>query len=139
MSLEEKQTMFESLESKLHLSQPQLHNVEEELAKIENIHMSNVDGKGVKNDSEKMCSDEVDVDMMEGINLIKMRELLDAEIMLEKQFEKVRLQLSFLKQLPLEIDKHLKFVMDQLHKIIELSKIEVLANEQSSIQSKSKN
>lgn len=54
----------------------------------------------------------------------KIKELVTTEISLERQLESVQSQLLALKQLPSEIEKHLKIVSDQLHKIMELSGVD---------------
>ncbi|XP_008558434.1 uncharacterized protein LOC103578948 [Microplitis demolitor] len=51
----------------------------------------------------------------------KVKELVSTEISLEKQLENVQNQLLALKQLPAEIENHLKVVSEQLYKIMELS------------------
>ncbi|XP_034950656.1 glutamic acid-rich protein-like [Chelonus insularis] len=51
----------------------------------------------------------------------KIQELVSTEISLEKQLENVQNQLLALKQLPAEIENHLKIVSEQLFKIMELS------------------
>lgn len=51
----------------------------------------------------------------------KIRELVTTEISLEKQLESVQKQLLALKQLPSEIENHLRVVSEQLHKIMEMS------------------
>ncbi|XP_026827872.1 uncharacterized protein LOC105275765 [Ooceraea biroi] len=51
----------------------------------------------------------------------KIKELVSTEINLEQQLENVQRQLLALKQLPSEIENHLRIVSDQLHKIMELS------------------
>lgn len=54
----------------------------------------------------------------------KIKELVTTEISLERQLESVQSQLLALKQLPSEIEKHLKIVSEQLHKIMELSGVD---------------
>ncbi|KAK2585513.1 hypothetical protein KPH14_010161 [Odynerus spinipes] len=54
----------------------------------------------------------------------KIRELVRTEINLEKQLENVQNQLLALKQLPSEIENHLKIVSDQLRMIMELSGVQ---------------
>ena len=51
----------------------------------------------------------------------KIKELVSTEISLEKQLESVQKQLLALKQLPSEIENHLRIVSEQLYKIMELS------------------
>ncbi|XP_068994205.1 uncharacterized protein [Neodiprion pinetum] len=51
----------------------------------------------------------------------KMKELVTTELNLEKQLESVQSQLLALKQLPSEIETHLRIVSEQLYKIMELS------------------
>lgn len=51
----------------------------------------------------------------------KLKELVSTEINLEKQLESVQKQLLALKQLPSEIENHLRIVSEQLYKIMELS------------------
>ncbi|XP_043468093.1 titin-like isoform X2 [Leptopilina heterotoma] len=53
----------------------------------------------------------------------KLKELVSTEISLEKQLESVQKQLLALKQLPSEIENHLRIVSEQLYKIMELSGI----------------
>lgn len=54
----------------------------------------------------------------------KILELVSTEISLEKQLENVQNQLLALKQLPSEIENHLRIVSEQLHKIMELSGVQ---------------
>lgn len=54
----------------------------------------------------------------------KIRELVTTEINLEKQLENVQQQLLALKQLPSEIESHLRIVSEQLQKIMELSGVQ---------------
>ncbi|XP_023290365.1 titin isoform X3 [Orussus abietinus] len=54
----------------------------------------------------------------------KIRELVSTEISLEKQLENVQNQLMALKQLPSEIENHLRIVSEQLYKIMELSGVQ---------------
>ncbi|XP_033231569.1 titin-like isoform X2 [Belonocnema kinseyi] len=51
----------------------------------------------------------------------KLKELVKTEISLEKQLESVQKQLLALKQLPSEIENHLRIVSEQLYKIMEMS------------------
>ncbi|XP_071857887.1 uncharacterized protein isoform X4 [Bombus fervidus] len=54
----------------------------------------------------------------------KIKELVSTEINLEKQLENVQRQLLALKQLPSEIENHLRIVSEQLQKIMELSGVQ---------------
>ncbi|XP_011169574.1 glutamic acid-rich protein isoform X2 [Solenopsis invicta] len=54
----------------------------------------------------------------------KIKQLVSTEISLEQQLENVQRQLLALKQLPSEIENHLKIVSEQLHKIMELSGVQ---------------
>ncbi|OAD60512.1 hypothetical protein WN48_05029 [Eufriesea mexicana] len=54
----------------------------------------------------------------------KIKELVTTEINLEKQLENVQRQLLALKQLPSEIESHLRIVSEQLQKIMELSGVQ---------------
>ncbi|XP_024880261.1 glutamic acid-rich protein-like isoform X2 [Temnothorax curvispinosus] len=54
----------------------------------------------------------------------KIKQLVSTEIGLEQQLENVQRQLLALKQLPSEIENHLKIVSEQLHKIMELSGVQ---------------
>ncbi|XP_011872990.1 PREDICTED: neurofilament medium polypeptide isoform X3 [Vollenhovia emeryi] len=54
----------------------------------------------------------------------KIKQLVSTEISLEQQLETVQRQLLALKQLPSEIENHLRIVSDQLHKIMELSGVQ---------------
>lgn len=54
----------------------------------------------------------------------KIKELVTTEINLEKQLENVQRQLMSLKQLPSEIESHLRIVSEQLQKIMELSGVQ---------------
>lgn len=54
----------------------------------------------------------------------KIKQLVSTEISLEQQLENVQRQLFALKQLPSEIENHLKIVSEQLHKIMELSGVQ---------------
>ncbi|XP_032671029.1 titin [Odontomachus brunneus] len=58
----------------------------------------------------------------------KIKELVTTEISLEQQLENVQRQLLALKQLPSEIENHLRIVSDQLHAIMELSGVRSLGN-----------
>lgn len=58
------------------------------------------------------------------------KELVTTEIDLEKQLENVQRQLLALKQLPSEIENHLRIVSEQLHTIMELSGVRSLGNGQ---------
>lgn len=63
-------------------------------------------------------------DMASKADKLKIKELVSTEISLEKQLEGVQRQLLALKQLPSEIENHLKIVSDQLQKIMELSGVD---------------
>ncbi|XP_031779135.1 FK506-binding protein 5-like isoform X2 [Nasonia vitripennis] len=67
---------------------------------------------------------DVDVEVAVTMDRDKIKELVTTEISLERQLESVQSQLMALKQLPSEIEKHLKIVSEQLHKIMELSGVE---------------
>ncbi|XP_014224415.1 FK506-binding protein 5-like isoform X2 [Trichogramma pretiosum] len=67
---------------------------------------------------------EVDVEVAVTMDRDKIKELVTTEISLERQLENVQSQLMALKQLPSEIERHLKVVSEQLHKIMELSGVE---------------
>lgn len=54
----------------------------------------------------------------------KIKQLVSTEISLEQQLENVQRQLLALKQLPSEIENHLRIVSEQLHKIMELSGVQ---------------
>lgn len=54
----------------------------------------------------------------------KIKELVSTELSLEKQLESVQSQLLALKQLPSEIETHLRIVSEQLYKIMELSGVQ---------------
>lgn len=54
----------------------------------------------------------------------KIKQLVSTEISLEQQLENVQRQLFALKQLPSEIENHLRIVSEQLHKIMELSGVQ---------------
>ncbi|KOX77914.1 hypothetical protein WN51_05800 [Melipona quadrifasciata] len=58
------------------------------------------------------------------VNKEKIKELVSTEINLEKQLENVQRQLLALKQLPSEIESHLRIVSEQLQKIMELSGVQ---------------
>lgn len=58
----------------------------------------------------------------------KVKALVSTEINLEKQLESVQNQLLALKQLPSEIENHLRIVSEQLHKIMELSAVQSSEN-----------
>ncbi|XP_018054099.1 PREDICTED: glutamic acid-rich protein-like isoform X4 [Atta colombica] len=57
-------------------------------------------------------------------NKEKIKQLVSTEISLEQQLENVQRQLLALKQLPSEIENHLKIVSEQLHMIMELSGVQ---------------
>ncbi|XP_067215846.1 enolase-phosphatase E1 isoform X3 [Linepithema humile] len=57
-------------------------------------------------------------------NSEKIKELVSTEFNLEQQLENVQRQLLALKQLPNEIENHLRIVSEQLHKIMELSGVQ---------------
>ncbi|XP_029033510.1 titin-like isoform X4 [Osmia bicornis bicornis] len=63
-------------------------------------------------------------DLASKVNKEKIKELVSTEINLEKQLENVQRQLLALKQLPSEIESHLRIVSDQLQKIMELSGVQ---------------
>lgn len=67
---------------------------------------------------------DVEVEVAVTMDRDKIKELVTTEISLERQLESVQSQLLALKQLPSEIEKHLKIVSEQLHKIMELSGVE---------------
>ena len=69
-------------------------------------------------------SAEVGVEVAVTMDRDKIKELVTTEISLERQLESVQSQLLALKQLPSEIEKHLRVVSEQLHKIMELSGVE---------------
>lgn len=58
------------------------------------------------------------------VNSEKIKELVSTEFSLEQQLENVQRQLLALKQLPNEIENHLRIVSEQLHKIMELSGVQ---------------
>uniref|UniRef100_A0A0C9QFZ7 ZmpB_1 protein n=1 Tax=Fopius arisanus TaxID=64838 RepID=A0A0C9QFZ7_9HYME len=58
----------------------------------------------------------------------KVKALVSTEINLEKQLESVQNQLLALKQLPSEIENHLRIVSEQLHRIMELSGVQSSEN-----------
>lgn len=58
----------------------------------------------------------------------KIKQLVSTEISLEQQLEDVQRQLLALKQLPSEIENHLRIVSEQLHKIMELSGVRSIGN-----------
>lgn len=61
----------------------------------------------------------------------KIKELVTTEIKLEQQLEDVQRQLLALRQVPSEIENHLKIVSEQLNKIMELSGVRLLGNKNS--------
>lgn len=63
-------------------------------------------------------------DLASKVDKEKIKELVSTEINLEKQLENVQRQLLALKQLPSEIESHLRIVSDQLQKIMELSGVQ---------------
>lgn len=63
-------------------------------------------------------------DVASKVDREKIKELVSTEINLEKQLENVQRQLLSLKQLPSEIESHLRIVSDQLQKIMELSGVQ---------------
>ncbi|KOC70725.1 hypothetical protein WH47_06765 [Habropoda laboriosa] len=63
-------------------------------------------------------------DVAAKVDKAKIRELVSTEINLEKQLENVQRQLLTLKQLPTEIESHLRIVSEQLQKIMELSGVQ---------------
>ncbi|XP_076638785.1 uncharacterized protein LOC143350592 isoform X2 [Colletes latitarsis] len=60
-------------------------------------------------------------DLASKVDKEKIRELVNSEIDLKKQLDNVQRQLLALKQLPSEIETHLRIVSEQLQKIMELS------------------
>ncbi|KYQ57591.1 PDZ and LIM domain protein Zasp [Trachymyrmex zeteki] len=72
-------------------------------------------------DSSVSTSDPVIVNTK---NEEKIKQLVSTEFSLEQQLENVQRQLLALKQLPSEIENHLKIVSEQLHKIMELSGVQ---------------
>lgn len=67
-------------------------------------------------------------DLTRNDNKEKIKELVSTEIDLEQQLENVQRQLVALKQLPREIENHLKIVSEQLRKIMELSGVQLCGN-----------
>ncbi|XP_076282572.1 uncharacterized protein LOC143210028 isoform X3 [Lasioglossum baleicum] len=63
-------------------------------------------------------------DIASKVDREKIKELVSTEIDLEKQLENVQRQLLSLKQLPSEIESHLRIVSEQLQKIMELSGVQ---------------
>ncbi|XP_078039870.1 uncharacterized protein LOC144471574 isoform X2 [Augochlora pura] len=63
-------------------------------------------------------------DVASKVDREKIKELVSTEINLEKQLENVQQQLLSLKQLPSEIESHLRIVSEQLQKIMELSGVQ---------------
>ncbi|XP_076662437.1 uncharacterized protein LOC143365794 isoform X2 [Halictus rubicundus] len=63
-------------------------------------------------------------DIASKVDREKIKELVSTEIDLEKQLENVQRQLLSLKQLPSEIECHLRIVSEQLQKIMELSGVQ---------------
>ncbi|XP_076398429.1 uncharacterized protein LOC100883155 isoform X4 [Megachile rotundata] len=63
-------------------------------------------------------------DLAAKVDKQKIKELVSTEIDLEKQLENVQRQLLALKQLPSEIECHLRIVSEQLQKIMELSGVQ---------------
>lgn len=82
--------------------------------------------------SEEQTSREIVMNMIERemadlaakVDKEKIKELVSTEINLERQLENVQRQLLALKQLPSEIESHLKIVSEQLQKIMELSGVQ---------------
>lgn len=72
--------------------------------------------------SEKQTTDTAKVDSE------KIKELVTTEIRLEQQLEDVQRQLLALRQVPNEIENHLRIVSEQLNKIMELSGVRTLDN-----------
>ncbi|CAK9802490.1 PDZ and LIM domain protein Zasp [Anthophora quadrimaculata] len=75
--------------------------------------------ESVLNEIEKEMAD-----VAAKVDKAKIRELVSTEINLEKQLENVQRQLLTLKQLPSEIESHLRIVSEQLQKIMELSGVQ---------------
>ncbi|CAK9817333.1 PDZ and LIM domain protein Zasp [Anthophora plagiata] len=75
--------------------------------------------ESVLNEIEKEMAD-----VAAKVDKAKIRELVSTEINLEKQLENVQRQLLTLKQLPSEIECHLRIVSEQLQKIMELSGVQ---------------
>ncbi|KAG7199074.1 hypothetical protein KM043_017974 [Ampulex compressa] len=63
-------------------------------------------------------------DLASTVDREKIKELVSTEINLEKQLENVQRQLLALKQLPSEIENHLRIVSEQLQKVMELSGVQ---------------
>lgn len=63
-------------------------------------------------------------DLASKVDKEKIKELVSTELDLEKQLENVQRQLLALKQLPSEIESHLRIVSEQLQKIMELSGVQ---------------
>lgn len=80
-------------------------------------------------------TDVSDVSVVPKFDKEKMKELVCTELNLEKQLESVQNQLLALKQLPSEIETHLRIVSEQLHKIMELSGIRKDSQDSSRIES----
>ncbi|XP_076246686.1 uncharacterized protein LOC143186793 isoform X3 [Calliopsis andreniformis] len=77
--------------------------------------------------SQESVLSELEKEMADVASMVdkeKIRELVSTEIDLEKQLENVQRQLLTLKQLPSEIESHLRIVSEQLQKIMELSGVQ---------------
>ncbi|XP_053979243.1 protein IWS1 homolog isoform X2 [Hylaeus volcanicus] len=75
--------------------------------------------ESVLNEIEKEMAD-----LATKVDKEKIKELVSTEINLEKQLENVQRQLLALKQLPSEIESHLRIVSEHMQKIMELSGVQ---------------
>ncbi|XP_033325929.2 uncharacterized protein LOC117220254 isoform X2 [Megalopta genalis] len=81
----------------------------------------------IQQSSRETVISEIEKEMAEIASKVdreKIKELVSTEINLEKQLENVQRQLLSLKQLPSEIENHLRIVSEQLQKIMELSGVQ---------------
>ncbi|XP_076162668.1 uncharacterized protein LOC143144275 isoform X3 [Ptiloglossa arizonensis] len=92
---------------------------EQEVTRDEEVHQEQTKRESVLNEIEREMAD-----LASKVDKEKIKELVSTEINLEKQLENVQRQLLALKQLPSEIESHLRIVSEQLQKIMELSGVQ---------------
>lgn len=82
------------------------------------------DRAAVSTQDETTAEEDSSVSTDPTVKAERIKELVSTEISLEQQLENVQRQLLALKQLPSEIENHLRIVSEQLHKIMELSGVQ---------------
>ncbi|XP_066601311.1 probable serine/threonine-protein kinase kinX isoform X2 [Prorops nasuta] len=109
-------------ESKIEGASVHSADLDENVEKNSEVEALGEETEGKRSPEEKCTSlEKTMANIAATVDTEKIKELVSTEISLEKQLENVQRQLLALKQLPSEIENHLKIVSEQLHKIMELS------------------